>query len=478
MKIWQKAIVGTMLLGGFAGYTQYQKTAEPAWKVNENEFYIVKKLKEGLQIEYVQNPQLRVSDHFGLIQKNFNEVQLPGDFRTFKIEQFSFSPHESYLLYSVDLKESDKNELDVPVLNAKKAVYTFEDGSEEEFPLIFTVNGEAPANEFVYKHRLYRSVRIQPDFQQLSEDTWQKINTTQKLKLDQLTLTSKNSETKLKPVFFKVNPHNEESILGAEPLNRKIPLPDGGSATFKDFEISYYFTRITMEQGFDDHVVGFGGEYEGIPRIEQPVYELMYTEKSGFFIPLFNFDAGTMLNSGKKSSTITFDSVMYRSGESFNWKVKGKEMAEFNKNRVLKEKEILLGKKAGVSFYDLGYYYDGNAPMIKFTMKQESDFLVQDFGPVPKYRLEESFSDRSEYETLNDNQKKQMFRNVLTVKNADGMELKNFDIYYLENYTYGIAFHEGQKLPEEDLRIELSNIVYAKQLAEVETLKLSMPKPK
>lgn len=132
---WKKIIIGAVLLIGFVLYTQFEKSAEPAWKVNNENFHMVSDWNELMDMEKIKYKELRFVDHFNLLKKSQISLPIPNEQRKFHIENTWSHGHQMYILYSVDLLERDKDEFEVPRLSVERIKLTSKKGKDFDLPV-------------------------------------------------------------------------------------------------------------------------------------------------------------------------------------------------------------------------------------------------------------------------------------------------------------------------------------------------------
>ncbi|MFC7370693.1 hypothetical protein ACFQPF_03280 [Fictibacillus iocasae] len=477
MKNWQKAMAGLLLLGGFTGYTQYQKSAEPVWKVNEEEFSVVKSLDEVKNSETFQYPPVLLANYFNLLQKGPEALQLPGDRRNVKIENYWFVDTSLYLLYSVNLKKTDKNERYVPELSVKEMTYILPDGTEEEF-ISSWLNEEHSSSEYVYKHRLYRSILLTPQINNVEAVKWEQLVQAKKVKLDGLTMSSKKGERTLDSITLKLNVFNSQQVLGSSPVDEKITFPGSGNLNADRLDITYYEPFLRLSGVPVKQLVGFGGGLQNSQHPEDEIFEVQGPDEKGLYIPLHFYDMAQAMTSTEQSQNLTFDRVFFRTDESLTWKVTASEIAAFNKKNEMTNENQLVGTKAGITVYKKGFFYDGaDQKLITFNLSHKNEEMDVTSYHVMRDNVGGQSESGDPILTVNE---ERMLKNVISIKNSKGEKVENFEVYPVGNGTYGISFiiDEKQELPEEDLTITLSHIVGTEKLPKEVRMQLEFPKRK
>jgi hypothetical protein len=465
---WKKVLIGAVLLIGFVFFTQYKKNAEPAWEVNRENFQVVESWKELLQMETLKFEYLKFATKFDSLKDHNISVPLINEHREMHIEKTWNYGYQFYLLYSVDINERDKNEMDVPGLTVGKIVFSTSEGEEVEVPAEYN-NGETSSSGYVYKHRLYRSLMIYPNYETLKEEDWEKIRDSVRFELNDLYMSKGGDSELLKPIAFKKSPEEMDEIpetIAALPINQVLEMNDHTTVKFRDLEIYKMGSRFSLEHKIGNDTIFFIGELKrngGSYPTEYQVHNIQngktIVENYAILNELINMEEGE-----KGESTITHS--VHRTDKSFSFLVSKKEIDQIKKedSRDIPKNEIFI-KENGIegSYKGLTINPDSRQPVIAFSLENTINNLDYFMYPRQRYHFEGQLDDPS-------------MVNLITIKDASGEELKDYDIMSIYNEdrpVFHISFYEG--LPSSDLTITISNVISIEPLKKPISIPLELP---
>jgi hypothetical protein len=475
---WKKLVVGAILLGGFIFYTQFAKSAEPAWKVNEKQFHVVDSFNEGMEKEYTKFEELRVVDHYKLLQKINKTIPLEKELRTLTIERVWNLEGSLYILYSVDLKERDKNAQDVPRLLVKNIQLS--DEKDEEFSFQASDNLTADSG-FVFKHRLYRSMFLVPNPEKLERDDWSIFKNADHFELQNLQVFNRDGFDKINNIGFKVSPVNIfEKVLESSPIHKKFTYDDSKKAEINAYEVLLYGQRFSVDIPREDKdIIGFSGW------IDQPgnpfSWDLVGTREKGYSLPMFN-DLSEQKNS-KKKKAITIDASLYKDKRSYSWTIPKEDIVIMNSHpdeEIVRNEPITTDNNYTFIYEGLRLY--NGKPSIQISAMKNKKVNYSIDGLLPDSYFAEN-GVKEEYE-------RSYKKNILHVFNSNNKAMKNFDLFNTEDdlkTQYFISFFKEDindgalntiNIPEEPLTISITDLVYSKPLHNPVTITYKIPKMK
>lgn len=469
MQIIKKLLIGSVLIGGFVVYTQYEKNAEPNWTVNAEHFSVVNSLKDGMKREYIKFDELELIDKYGFLKDVDKKVTLKESYRTLKIEKLWNMNGRMYLLYSVDIKERDKDEYHIPRLSVKNMQFQTKDGKELVLKAGEEMGKPGTRDEgFVYKHRLYRSLMLMQTMFDSSENDWSIVSNAHIVRLQDLTISSKdNGIDTIQDIGLTVPSEDPyTTVLKSEPIDQTFTYGDKKKVKIKSIDALLYEQRLSVEIPNDDSLIGFTSKENKLQ--DQPLtYGIFGTNKSGFYVPIYDMPGDV---NKKKERSVTFTSSVHKDPRSFSWTIPKKEIETFladTKQPILKSQEILTIDNTIVRYEGMTMFE--GSPRIKLSIIADSSQLLHHLSLIPDH----FYSDAEvpdDYERVYKN-------NVISISDDKKTRINNFEVHSSEEKnkaTYYITFYNKEEMengemkpiliPESDLTITVSNLSYLKPL--------------
>jgi hypothetical protein len=479
MNKWRKVLIGVVLLTAFALYTVFEKNAEPAWKVDEKSFNVVRSLGEGLKKESTDIQDLNVLNHYGLLQQVNKEIPLKKDLRTLRIEKVLSSEGRLYLLYSIDLKERDKSSRDIPTLTVRHVKISSENGVENTFPA--SINNDSKSG-FVYKHRLYRSTYIIPQVEKMDEELWRQLSSANRYELMDIELIQPNHNETIQNLAFKISTNDiYNKVLETASINKKFTYGNQKEASLKAFEVLLNGNRLSIGLENDDDLVGFSGWYK--EKSYPFTWDLYGTDNKGYSL-IINNDYEELLQDDKDQRSFTLISSLHKEKESYSWKVPIEDIKTFNINKKvpINRNEKMITSQSNLSLTYKGLRLYNGIPTIQINVKQNQDPIDHQF-----LRAAKDFSG----DTIPEEYVRFLLSNLLSISSTTNEQLENYTLdsvglnvnereYYLSFYKEDMA--KGpitpSDIPEQDLIITISDLVYSKPLPQPVTIPYRIPKLK
>ncbi|ANC77009.1 hypothetical protein ABE65_009415 [Fictibacillus phosphorivorans] len=467
MQIIKKLLIGSVLIGGFVVYTQYEKSAEPTWKVNAEQFSVVKSLKDGMKREYNKFAELELMDKYGFL-KNVNKTfTLKDSYRTLKIEKLWNMNGRMYVLYSVDVKERDKDEYNIPRLSVKNIQFQTKEGEE-----LVLKAGEEMAHPgtrdegFVYKHRLYRSMMLMPSMFDSSENDWSIVSNATVVRLQDLTISSKDKGVDSIQDIALTMPAEDPytKVLKSKPIDQTITYEDNKKVKIKSIDALLYEQRLRVEIPNDEDLIGFASKNITLHDRPTRTYGILGTKKNGYYIPIY--DMPDEMEGKKKEKILTFTSSVHKDPRSFSWTIPKKDIHTFltNKNQpVLKNQEIVRMNDTVISYEGITLFEE--SPRIKLSLTTDTDQQLNHLRLIPDHYYNDT--------EVTDDYKRVYKNNIISISDEKKTRIKNFELHHSEEEnksTYHITFYNKEEIengemrpiliPESDLTITLSNLSY------------------
>jgi hypothetical protein len=469
-----KIIIGLLLLIAFVIYTQYEKSAEPTWKVNDENFVVMEDWEELMDTEKSKFSDLKFADHFKLLKNSQISIPLANNQRKFQVERTYNFGQQLYILYSVDLVERDKQESDIPRLSVNQVEITSKKGKTFHFP-IDIYEGEGAIGGVVYKHKLYRSMMVHAQYDNIETDEdWKEVFSSETVKLLSPTLTSNKGKMKLDHLTFKVRPHNVFELppgLAAEKIDRSLQLYNNEEVHLDKFEIYQMGLRIKLDSNIDKDLVSLYGTIEN----GQDNYTLhagiTENEGSGYYMETYSALDELLNMDDSDHLKLSFTHSIHRTDKSYTFSVSKQDLEQFASNP---EKDITRNEVvANDSDYKVIYRgiendVSNNQKGIRFSIESKVENVGQ----------EEYLYFQPNYNENRIHNEERFLNNLVTIKNSSGETLQNFDVmqtYDSEQSGFLLFFHDG--LPKGDLSITLSKIAKIHPLQEKVEVPLKLPAP-
>lgn len=467
-----KIIIGLLLLIAFVIYTQYEKSAEPTWKVNDENFVVMEDWEELMDTEKSKFSDLKFADHFKLLKNSQISIPLANNQRKFQVERTYNFGQQLYILYSVDLVERDKQESDIPRLSVNQVEITSKKGKTFHFP-IDMYEGEGAIGGVVYKHKLYRSMMVHAQYDNIETDEdWKEVFSSETVRLLNPTLTSNKAKMKLDHLTFKVKPHNVFNlppVLAAEKIDRSLQLYNNKEVHLDAFEIYQMGSRIKLDSNIDKDLVSLLGTIENGQDNYTLHADITENEGSGYFMETYTALDDLLNMDDRDHIKLSFTHSVHRTDKSYAFSVSKQDLEQFASNP---EKDITRNEViANDSDYKVIYRgiendVSNNEKGIRFSIESKAENAGQD----------EYLYFQPNYNENRIHNEERFMNNLVTIKNSSGDTLQNFDVmqtYDSEQSGFFLFFHDG--LPKDDLSITLSKIAKIHPLQEKTEVPLKLP---
>ncbi|MQR96367.1 hypothetical protein [Fictibacillus phosphorivorans] len=467
-----KILIGLILFIGFVLYTQYEKSAEPTWKINEENFVVMNDWEELMDREKSKFSDLKFAEHFKLLRNSHVSIPLANDQRTFQVERIYDFGQQLYLLYSVDLIERDKEESDVPRLTFNQVEITSKKGKTYTFP-IDLYEGEGGTGGVVYKHKLYRSMMIHAQYDNVKTDEeWKEVFSSETLNFLNPTFTSNNGKIKIDLLTFKVKPHHVFEIppvLASETIDRSLQLYNNEKIQLDQLEVYQMGARIKIDSNINKDLVSLFGTIEGGQNQYTLNSDITGGEDTGYFMETY-FVLDELLNMKQADSLkMSLTHSIHRTNKSYSFSVPQQDIEKFTKNQktdVTRNQLIANDKDYKVIFKGITNDISSDQKGIEFSIESKTGKIAQE---------EYLYFQPSVSENRIPNEERFM-NNLVTIKNSSGKTLQNFDVMQTfdnEQPGFLLIFHEG--LPKDDLTVTLSRLTQVYPLKEKGEVPLKLP---
>ncbi|WP_226534793.1 hypothetical protein [Fictibacillus halophilus] len=475
MNKWKKVLIGSLLLAGFALYLQNEKSAEPVWKVNGKEFTLVNSLQDGMKREYIKFDELEVVDNYGFLQKSNKTIHLNDELRTLKFEKIWNLHGRLYILYSVDLKERDKDERDIPRITVKRMELSAKDGKEEIFDASEDTGVPGTRDEgFVFKHRLYRSMMIVPMVSNSEQMDWDFLSNINRIELQGIELADNEGTEPLKNIAIKISSENiYEKVLETSLINKKFTYNDKKEAEIISYDVLLYEQKfsLSMPKG-DKDLIGFLGYKSN--QSETFVMDIIGTESKGYSIPFY--EDLTQPSAASKDKSITLQSSIHKDEQTYTWTVPKEDITKFNRNidqPVAKNEKIVNRDNIQIVYEGLTKYNERPTIKISVISSNKNDINFVRLIPESYYGTEK----------IPEEYVRSFQKNLLTITNEKKEKLGNFDMFIDETNsksTFYINFYKEEinegatnniPIPEENLTFTISDLAYSEPLNSPVTIK-------
>lgn len=242
-----KIVFVAVILAAFVGYTLYSKWEDNHFKVDAKTFNVKDNFQGVMNAEYARIPDLQLEDRFGLTRNPNLTVSAPSVHRQVKINKICILPYEMYILYSINLKKTDKTPSDVPKVSFSDIVFHFASGKTwtgKAIPSSLTKKDHGK----VFGHRLYRGVVFAPNFSNsdLSNQSGQSFERLKAITLNHAILIGKKKKIPLQHLAVKTDYNPQDLNLFSMPLHKKLTLSNGLTLTFKKLDASLNYTKLMV----------------------------------------------------------------------------------------------------------------------------------------------------------------------------------------------------------------------------------------
>lgn len=467
-----KIIIGLLLLIAFVIYTQYKKSAEPTWKVNDENFVVMEDWEELMDTEKSKFSDLKFADHFKLLKNSQISIPLANNQRKFQVERTYNFGQQLYILYSVDLVERDKQESDIPRLTVNQVEITSKKGKTFHFP-IDIYEGEGAIGGVVYKHKLYRSMMVHAQYDNIETDEdWKEVFSSEKVTLLNPTLTSNKGKLKLEHLNFKVRPHNVfelPPVLAAEEIDRSLQLYNNKEVHLDKFEIYQMGSRIKLDSNIDKDLVSLVGTIENGQDNYPLQADITQNEGSGYFIETYSALDDLLNMDDSDQLKLSFTHSIHRTNKSYAFSVSKQDLEQFASNPekdITRNEVIANDNDYKVIYRGIEKDVSNNEKGIRFSIESK----------VENVRQDEYLHFQPNYNENRIQTEERFMNNLVTIKNSSGETLQNFDVmqtYDSEQSGFLLFFHDG--LPKGEITITLSKIAKVHPLQEKVEVPLKLP---
>lgn len=469
-----KIITGLLLLIAFVIYTQYEKSAEPTWKVNDENFVVMKDWEELMDTEKSKFSDLKFADHFKLLKNSQISIPLANNQRKFQVERTYNFGQQLYILYSVDLVERDKQESDIPRLSVNQVEITSKKGKTFHFP-IDMYEGEGAISGVVYKHKLYRSMMVHAQYDNIETDEdWKEVFSSETVKLLNPTLTSNKGKMKLDHLTFKVKPHHAlelPPVLAAEKIDQSLQLYNNKEVYLDAFEIYQMGSRIKLDSNIDKDLVSLVGTIKNGHDNYSLHADITENEGSGYFMETYTALDALLNMDDTDHLKLSFTHSIHRTDKSYAFSVSKQDLEQFASNLgidITRNEVIANDSDYKVIYRGIENDVSNNEKGISFSIESKVENVGQ----------EEYLYFQPNYNENRIHNEERFMNNLVTIKNSSGETLQNFDVmqtYDSEKHGFLLFFHDG--LPKSDLSITLSKITKIHPLQEKVEVPLKLPAP-
>ncbi|MET3728579.1 hypothetical protein ABID52_002160 [Fictibacillus halophilus] len=472
-----KIIIGLLLLVGFVLYTQYEKSAEPTWQVNDENFVVMKDWEELMDAEKSKFSDLKFADHFKLLKNSQISIPLADNQRKFQVERTYNFGQQLYILYSVDLLERDKVESDIPRLSVDQVEITSKKGKTFTYP-IGMYEGEGAIGGVVYKHKLYRSMMIHAQYDNIeTEEEWKEVFSSETLKLVNPTFTSNKGKTKIDNLTFKVKPHNVfevPPVLATETIDKSLELFNDKKIHLNEFEVYQMGSRIKLDSKVAMDLVSLWGTIEN--NNDQSHFtlntDISGNEESGYYLETYSALDELLNMNASDHLKLSFSHSIHRTDKSYSFSVSKQDLEQFasNPEKDIKRNEVIADDT------DFKVIYKGienDVSNVEKGIRFSIDNKVENVGQEDYFHFQPNYNEDEVQ------QEERFMNNLVMIKNSTGKTLQNFDVmqtYDSEQSGFLLFFHEG--LPNDDLTITLSKLTKIYPLKEKIEVPLKLPTAK
>ncbi|TLS36063.1 hypothetical protein [Pseudalkalibacillus caeni] len=456
-----KILVGVIVLGAFLFAFNMYESKEASFKVDKTEFdvYDTKEAMFKEQQEFF--PPLALAREVGVVKQLNDKVPVLKMNREITFEEAWLTElGRLMLLYSVELKETDKRE-DVPFLKIKNLMYETKDGQKELFKNQYNhnISYPEPMTEFkIYDHKAYRLIMLFPEnFDQKINDFEKAekfFNNVNKVSLENITLGSNrdDKEAALDPYSISIEPTSRDEVVKTIPINKTVDLPNGRKLALKKLIVGFFENRIEIDPLSDNSKLA--GVYLNPLENEINHFYMQQVTKledgsSVVFMPPFSRLPGEY--------QFEVGALKYTTDKKITAKVSGSQLKQLLEH-VEENEKIFLGEENGFSFYleaglsknrklqigiestgDISEMEVGN--LVRITSLEEQERMLEG---IPEEYREDFLQNR--------------FDILLSIKDHQGEQINLFGVGQSSPSSFELMIDDDLLTDQKSITIELSKL--------------------
>lgn len=248
-----KLIIVLVVFAGFLFYMNWSQGKEPTFQISDD-FSTVDSEKELMEKITRQLTRSELASNYKLFSEVDYETVLLEEQRSLKIEKVWYHNNTLHMIYSVDVKEKDEVDSDVPTLtfdeisvSAEGDNFTFNLGTSNGPPTNWLNKG------FIHNYRLYRGVLIHLADSEEDYKALEKIHSAGsidyiRIELPRMIYGSYEKGKVIEPMAFNVQLEtSSEDVLETIELNKTTTLNNDLKIDWDEMLLYINSTRLTFE---------------------------------------------------------------------------------------------------------------------------------------------------------------------------------------------------------------------------------------
>jgi hypothetical protein len=240
-----------VILAVFFSYLKLSDVKARHFKVDAKSFHVKPTKTALLKSEFNGIPILDSANRYHIMMDENVNVPLVNMRRTLHIEKVWLSESFLYVLYSVDLKNTDKTLTGVPKLNFSKIQLHYSNGKNLNVTTDDSQIGIPLPSRQTYNYRVYGEVVCgfhipQQDLIKATsgQDFLNKLKKIDKVTLLNPTIELKNHKTSLSPITFPAKLNQDKYYVGSKPINKVVNV---NGATIQFDKVNNYYNHKELD---------------------------------------------------------------------------------------------------------------------------------------------------------------------------------------------------------------------------------------
>lgn len=240
-----------VILVAFFSYLKLSEVKAKHFKVDLKAFHDKPTETALLKSEFSGIPNLDSANRYHIMMDENMNVPLVNMRRTLHIEKVWLNESFLYVLYSVDLKNTDKTLADLPKFSFSKIQLHCKNGKTLNVSPNDSLLGVTPTSRATYNYRVYGEVAYGFEFPRKDlltlksrQDFLNELKKIDKVTLLNPTLELRNKKTALKPITFPAKLNQDKYYVGSKPINKVINVK---GATIQFEKVKTYYDHKELE---------------------------------------------------------------------------------------------------------------------------------------------------------------------------------------------------------------------------------------
>ncbi|WEG13504.1 hypothetical protein PU629_03810 [Pullulanibacillus sp. KACC 23026] len=347
----------------FLVYMKFNDYKTKHFKVNAKTFHVQSSKADLLKDEFSAMPLLEPANQYHIMMDESVDVPLVNMQRTLHIEKAWLNEGFLYVLYSIDLRNSDKTLTDVPTLSFNKIRLHFSNGKTVDV----TTNEDPSVNtpsRLTYNYKVYDEkllgLEVDPGALQLkgNENYMDVLNKIDKATLLDPTLEVKGQpKTSLSNISFPVKLNQDKYYVGSNPINKEMKVK---GTTIQFTKVKKYYDHDELEfktLNNKKHLVNLTYQFRPADGDSSPVDKFLPGDTTSLD---FNSHSAYMEDSGDRVQIIP-QKVSYKLNKSIKFTITPEMFKKLSTNYGEEKVADIPGGHIyfGIEMEEDGFFYLG-----------------------------------------------------------------------------------------------------------------------